>query len=498
MSYRVGVIALQHESNTFLHEPTTLAHFQQDVLLTGEAVREKFAGTHHEVGGFFAGLADEGIEAVPVFAARALPFGPIAPDAANILGSYLTATLDGAGRLDGLLVAPHGAAVAEAEPDFDGLWLTKLRERFPRPFPIIGTLDLHANLSPRMVAACDALIAYRSNPHLDQHDRGREAARLMARTLRGEVRPVCAAAFPPLAANIERQATAEPHWRPLLELADDQLAQPGVLSNSLVYGFPYADVPEMGSAVVAVTDYDPHRADRLASELACAWWDRRADFAGELISVEDAVRRATSLTGPVCLLDMGDNVGGGSPGDGTILADALLRHRLGPVLVVIFDPESVWHAEAAGVGNRLRLRVGGKTDRQHGRPIEREFVVRGLSDGRFEESQVRHGGIRAYDQGRSAVVETADGLLTLLLTGRRMAPFSLGQLTSCGIDVSKFRAVVAKGVHAPVAAYAPVCLHLIRVNTPGVTTADMASLDYRYRRRPLYPFEPETVWPATS
>jgi microcystin degradation protein MlrC len=198
------------------------------------------------------------------------------------------------------------------------------------------------------------------------------------------------------------------------------------------------------------------------------------------------------------LLDMGDNVGGGSPGDGTILADALLRHRLGPGLVVIFDPESVWHTEAAGVGNRLCLRVGGKTDHRHGLPLDGEFVVRGLFNGRFEESQVRHGGIRAYDQGRSSVLETADGLLTLLLTGRRMAPFSLGQLTSCGLDVSRFRAVVAKGVHAPVAAYAPVCRYLIRVNTPGVTTADMASLDYRYRRRPLYPFEPETVWPATS
>src|SRR5205814_3701749 len=143
------------------------------------------------------------------------------------------------------------------------------------------------------------------------------AARLMAQAVRGEVRPMMAAVFPLLAANIERQATAEPHWRPLLALADEQRGRPGVLSISLVYGFPYSDVPEMGSSVLVVTDADPDLARRCADELARAWWDRRANFAGELIGVADAIRRAATLPGPVCLLDMGDNVGGGSPGDGT-------------------------------------------------------------------------------------------------------------------------------------------------------------------------------------
>jgi microcystin degradation protein MlrC len=498
MPRRVGVVALQHESNTFLAGRTGLPDFARDLLVTGEAVRGALADTHHEVGGFFAGLADEGFEAVPVFAARALPFGPIAADAGRELTTRLAAALDRAGRLDGLLVAPHGAAVAEHEADFDGHWVSLLRERFPRPFPVVGTLDLHANVSPRMVAACDALIAYRTNPHLDQRERGVEAARLMARTLRGEVRPTPAAAFPPLAANIERQATAEPHWRPLLDLADQIRSRPDVLSVSVVYGFPYADVPEMGSSVIVVTDADPALARRYSDELGRAWWDRRADFAGELIGVGESLRRAASLPGPVCLLDMGDNVGGGSPGDGTVLAHALLAAMPGPSLVVIADPESIQWAEAAGVGTTVSLRVGGKTDDRHGPPVEADFVVRGLYDGRFEELQPRHGGIRSFDQGRSAVVVTADGVLTVLLTGRRMAPFSLGQLTSCGLDPRRFRVVVAKGVHAPVAAYVPVCPHLVRVNTPGVTTADMTALPYRNRRRPLYPFEPAADWPAIS
>src|SRR5207247_4281603 len=123
---RVGVVALMHESNTFIRGTTTLADFEADLLLEGEAVREKLSDAHHEVGGFFEGLAAAGIEAVPIFAARALPYGPIAAGTATTLVDRLLHALDGAGRLDGLVVAPHGAAVAETEPDFDGFWLAEV------------------------------------------------------------------------------------------------------------------------------------------------------------------------------------------------------------------------------------------------------------------------------------------------------------------------------------------------------------------------------------
>src|SRR5207244_2567339 len=133
---------------------------------------------------------------------------------------------------------PHGATVAANHPDADGHWLTRLRQRFGRKFPIIGTLDLHANVSPAMTAACDALIAYRTNPHLDQRQRGIDAAKLMARTVRGEVKPTMAAAFPPLAVNIERQLCAEAPCRDVYEFADAMLTQPGLLTNSVELRFP--------------------------------------------------------------------------------------------------------------------------------------------------------------------------------------------------------------------------------------------------------------------
>jgi microcystin degradation protein MlrC len=490
---RVGIVALLQESNTFLDGRTTLAHFEQDLLLEGEAIRQRLAGAYHEIGGFFAGLDAADLEAVPVFAARALPFGVLTAEALAGLMDRLQAALERTGPLDGLLVAPHGATVSEAVPDVDGYWLTLLRLRFGSRFPIIGTLDLHANVSAAMVAACDALIAYRTNPHLDQRQRGIDAARLMARTLRGEVRPVMAAALPPVAINIVSQATAEAPCRDVYAEADRMLEQPGVLSNSVLLGFPYADVAEMGAAVLVVTDGDVPRAQQLAGELADFWWQRRQAFAPPLLGVEEAVAQAAALEGPVCLLDMGDNVGGGSPGDGTILAHALHARRLAPAFVCLADPDSVVQATAAGVGGRLRLALGGKTDRRHGEPLLAEVTVRGLSAGRFEEPEARHGGFVSFDQGPTAVVETDAGL-TVMLTTRRMTPFSLRQLTSAGLEPKRFRVLVAKGVNAPLAAYAPVCRHLLKVDTPGVTSADLGRLEYRQRRRPMFPFEPDATY----
>ncbi|HLW65922.1 MAG TPA: M81 family metallopeptidase [Gemmataceae bacterium] len=491
---RVGIIAFLHESNTFIQQPTSFENFKQDLLLRGEEVRQ-LESTHHEVGGFFAGLAEAGIEAVPLFAARSMPYGPVAAVVFDwMLAVIMRQLVDNEEFLDGLLVAVHGAMVAEGVDDADGFWLTKCRQTLGATKPIIGTLDPHGNLSERMVAATDALISYRTNPHLDQRERGQEAATLMARTLRGEVKPTQAAAFPPLIINIERQRTSDFPCRELHRVAEVHRRHPGVLATSVMLGFPYADVPEMGSALIVVTDND--RA--LAQQIVNSWahrqlWSNRHQFVGHLIGISQALKSASELEGPICLLDMGDNVGGGSPGDGTLLGHALLIANLKDSFVCLCDPESVQQCFAAGIGKTPHLWAGGKNDKRHGPPLEGDFAVLNLCDGRFEETQVRHGGIRSFDQGPTAVVRSRHGL-TLLLNSRRVAPFSLCQLTSCGIQPEKFRILVAKGVHAPVAAYEPVCKHFIRVNTPGVTTADLSELYFKHRRQPMFPFEPDMEW----
>jgi microcystin degradation protein MlrC len=486
---RVGIIALQHESNTFLATPTTWDDFERGAILTGAAIRQQYAESHHEVGGFFQGLEEAGLEAVPIFLAWAPPSGVVTGPTLNKLLGAMLAELKQVGDLAGVLVAPHGAAVAESCRDMDGAWLRELRSRVGPLTPIVGTLDLHANLSEEMVRATDALIAYRTNPHLDQRERGREAARLMARILRGEVRPTQAAAFPPLAINIERQGTAAAPLSACYESLDDMLADKHIVSNSLLLGFPYADVKEMGSSVLVVTNDDPDLAARLAHQVAEHLIAQREAFVGHLLDVDEAVEKAKQLPPPVCLLDMGDNVGGGSPGDGTVLLDSICRHGVRKAFVCLYDPEAVERVRKAGIGARLTLEMGGKTDKLHGPPISASVRVRGLYDGRYSETQARHGGRTTYDMGPTVVVEFDAGP-TVMLTSRRALPFSLEQLKCCHVDPTAFQMLVAKGVHAPVAAYAPVCSHLLRVNTPGVTTADLGRLEYHNRRQPLFPFEP--------
>jgi len=491
---RIGILAFLHESNTFIASPTTWRNFEEDTVAIGDEILKRFVGSHHELGGFLAGLdrasGEVAIEIVPILAVRATPSGTISKEAFDGLINRTLSALQRSMPLDGLLVAAHGAAVSEKYRDADGYWLTQIRAMVGAKLPVVVTLDAHANLSPAMVEACTAIIAYRTNPHLDQRARGEEAAEMLINCLLGKTNPTMAAAFPPLVINIERQSTDEPHLREIYTVADRQKDLPDVLSNSLLLGFPYADVKEMGAATVVITNDRPKLAQQLADELANALWQNRHAMEGVLVDVKTALDLVESTEGVrFGLLDMGDNVGGGSAADGTVLARALCDRNLGPAFVCIADARAVDHAIKAGLGASVKLSIGGHTDQLHGDPLLLRVEIVSIHPGHFSESKPRHGGIVEFDQGATVVARACEHPLTLLLTSKRMVPFSLQQLLSCGLDPKAFRVLVAKGVHAPLAAYREVCDRFIRVNTPGSTCADLRKMDYHYRRHPLFPLE---------
>jgi microcystin degradation protein MlrC len=483
---RVGILSFQHESNTFSLMPTGLDDFAIGI---GDELVRRWGGSHSEVAGFLQGLDAEKLEAVPLYMAVATPGGTVSNYAfTHIVGSIQEA-LEVSPELDGLLVAPHGAGVSEQEPDMDGFWLERVRKIVGDDLPIVCTLDLHANVSDRMIDACDATIAYRTNPHLDTFERGLEAATLMARTLRAEVRPVQACVRPPVSINILHQGTSAPPCSTLAGIVDDVRRRDGVLSAGVCLGFPFADVAEMGTSFNVVTDGDAGLAEDLAAELADYLVEHRHDFDPTHIYPPEAVARAAALKGPVCLLDTGDNVGGGSAGDGTVLAHEVARLGGPRTFVCLYEPEAVAQLEELGAGGRAHLMLGGRRDDLHGSPLELDVTVRSYHDGRFTEADIRHGGKTDYDMGPTVVVDSDVGL-TLQLTSHRIVPFSLNQLLSCNVDPTEFQIIVAKGVHAPAAAYEPVCSELIRVTTPGTTTPDMSKLRFRHVIRPLYPLDP--------
>lgn len=489
-SKRVGIVGLLQESNTFIKDKTTIEHFKEDLYLVGEEIRERMANAPHEVGGFFEGLADSAIESVPIFLARAIPYGVIEATSFDSLVNSMLTELQRAGHLDGILAAPHGATVAKNHPDADGYWLGEVRKLIGPEIPIVATIDPHANLSNTMVEATTAIIAYSTNPHLDQRNTGRQAADLLAKTLRGEVQPSQSAAFPPMAINIQSQETSRPPLSEFYQSAERLAEAQTILSHSVVLGFPYADVPEMGSAVIVVSDNNHAQAEQTAQSLANKLWDARHSFEPEFINAKDAVELALqSDLFPVVLLDMGDNVGGGSSADGTTLLTELHHQNSRSSFVCIYDPEAVARAAQSGPDTDLELSIGGKTDSLHGKSLHTHVRVVSLHDGKFTESEARHGGFTDYDQGSTAIVETMDSRITIMLTSKRVPPFSLKQVTAFGLNPKDFKIIVAKGVIAPLAAYRSIAGSFIPVDTPGVTRADMTQLSYQHRRQPMYPFE---------
>jgi microcystin degradation protein MlrC len=227
--------------------------------------------------------------------------------------------------------------------------------------------------------------------------------------------------------------------------------------------------------------------------LARRAWDKRAEFVGDTPSAEEALRDAVLSRGPVVLMDVGDNIGGGSPGDSTVLLAEAQRLGVRRYLQTLCDPEAVSACIAAGVGQSVKLPVGAKTDEMHGRPVDVSGRVRVISDGRFEEPTPTHGGFRFFEGGTTVVLDTDDEH-TLVLTSRLVGNTSIQQMYATGVRPETYQVVVAKGVVSPRPAYEPIASRIVLVNTPGVTSSDLAQFEYRRRRRPLYPFEPEATY----
>jgi len=290
------------------------------------------------------------------------------------------------------------------------------------------------------------------------------------------------------AISIEQQNTSHEPCLGLYRLAEKFSKRAGVLSISILLGYPYADVHDMGSSSLVVTDNNPQLAHDILQELDQFLQANHQSFSGKKISIDKALRSIDKSASPVLLLDMGDNIGGGSPGDGTLLLDALEAVGKWKYFVCINDPEVVNTLQKCTPGQLIGVRLGAKVDDQHGAPVDLTVRLRTIADGKFSETEPRHGGQVHFDMGTMAIVETARGS-TIMITSRRTVPFSLQQLLGFQIYPSDYDIIVAKGVNAPIAAYASVCTTIIQVDTPGVTTANMKKLAYRNRRVPLYPFE---------
>lgn len=481
---RIAVGGIMHESNTFNHRPTPLEAFR---VQRGDELVSWWRDTPHEAGGFIAGAESFGYELFPTLMAQATPGGTVTHEALEGLTRELLDRLARAPQLDGLLLALHGAMASEVHSDADGEVIRRLREQVGADFPLVVTHDFHANVSQQVVELSTALIIYKSYPHLDHRERGLQAASVIARTIKGEIKPVQALVKPPMLLNIVHQNTNVPPMDRVMAAARALEEQPSIVAASVAGGYQYADVPELGPAAVVVTDGAPALAQQGARQLADRLWSIRERLHFKLPDVARAVVEASaSDRAPVILVDMGDNIGGGSSGDSTFILHELLRQGVTGWVVVLADQEAVAACARAGVGAALRLAVGGKRDSLHGQPVAVSGRVKCLHDGRYEENEVRHDGQRYHDQGLTALLEIGDPPAErasyLLLTSRRQTPFSLQQLLSVGLQPARQRALVVKAAIAYRAAYENIAGAIIEIDSPGLTAVNPAR--FRYRRAP--------------
>ncbi|MCF6284153.1 MAG: M81 family metallopeptidase [Candidatus Hydrogenedentes bacterium] len=343
-----------HESNTFATTKTTRRHFEDAFFHVGEALVPAWEDAHHELGGFLEGCNTYGLEAHPVLAAWATPGGTVTDDAYESIVAELLDAIKAAGPLDGLLLALHGAMVSESFDDADGETLERVRALLGPDVPIVLSLDMHGNVSPRMAAIPEVLVAYRSYPHVDQRARGVDCAWIMGDILSGAVKPCQAHVKLPLLIHIVQQYTGDAPMADLYKELERIEAESAMVSVSLLPGYIYADSPFMGVSVLVTVDGDEARAGELATAFGDYVYDRRNDLNAGLPSVDEAVREAMATEGTVCLMDSGDNIGGGGPGDSTILFAALRAAGATGVCVVLCDPAAArlrWEKHRDGKTN---------------------------------------------------------------------------------------------------------------------------------------------------
>lgn len=483
MRFLVGGIF--HESNTFCPQKTTIENF---ALVRGEEMISEFKGSSSFIGGVIDAAEELGVQLYPAIYAAAYPYGTVEEETFDLLLDELLKRIDGAGEIDGMVLCLHGGVVVENSLDPEGEILVQVREKVGK-VPIVSTLDMHSNISQRMIENCDGFFANNENPHLDSYDRGYEATKALYRLVKGELEPVMALRKPgmlPPTLHIN-----PPHSGPMvkvLEKAFEMEEDPRVININVTCGFPWSDTPFSGMAVITVVDKDKELAEELAQELSDILWALREDFIPHLPSVNEAVERAMKAEeGPVIIVDVADNPGDGTTEDSTAILKSLIEHGARDVaFALIHDSQAVEKCIAAGVGNRVLLDLGCRA-RVFGEPVRLHGTVKTITDGVFWHLGPLYGGFKVQI-GRTTVVD-ADGI-EIIITENTYAPNDPEIFRRNGIEPSRKKILVVKTFKMHMEPnYRPFAKQIIEVEAPGQASVNMKSFKWTRIPRPIFPVD---------
>jgi len=503
---RIALLGAILESNRYA-PPAELEDFTSLTWLTGDDLMVEARGTTPKLATEFAAFvramdATGPWEPMPCMLAASHPAGPVREGVIEEVIRTCEDMLQAAGPVDAVYVCNHGAMVAEHDHDPDGLLMARVRTVVGPDTLVVATLDLHANISQRMVDACDLIVGYRTNPHVDQIERGEEAAFSIRRALASGLRPKVAHVKLPLVPASVTLLSAETPYGTLIDHGQRRQAEcrSEMLNVSIFGNFLFSDTPDNGLSIVVTAREDQGAADELAHELAGMAWDLRGDFVRTLTSVEAAVTLAVGRDrAPVIFSDAGDNPGGGGSGRTTELLAALHGAGVTDCLVgSLCDAELASEAHAVGVGGTFRARFNRASNprvpwAKWDAPFEADATVVALHDGDVVGERGMTAG-RRLTLGPSAALRIG-GITVVVITDRTQTADPVF-FHMFGLDIAAAHTVVVKSrghFRAGFAGWFPPD-HVYEVDTGGLTSPVHDRWPLSHVPRPNYPMDPDTTW----
>ncbi|MDQ2136645.1 M81 family metallopeptidase [Alcaligenaceae bacterium A4P071] len=478
---RIAVGGFMHETNTFAPTRADFAAFDGGggrPIMRGEDVITLTRGTNNGIAGFVESPEAQAWEIVPTLWAHASPSAHVTQDAFDRIADELVQAIKDAGPLDGIYLNLHGAMVAEHADDGEGELLRRVRAAMGDAIPIVVSLDLHANVTEEMVAYSDALIGYRTYPHVDMADTGARCATYMARIVGTPQRDAKAFRRIEFLIPIVWQCT---YIEPCKSLYAHHVTMEaaGLPTISFSTGFPAADIPGCAPTVVAYAA-DAATAERAADEMATMVNDAESAFAGQVWTpdegVMEAMRLAQTASKPVVIADTQDNPGAGGDSDTTGMLRALIAQDAQRAAIGnIVDPGAAAAAHQAGEGATVRLALGGKSGVPGDMPLDEAFVVEKLTDGRFTATGPFYGGAK-LDLGLSACLRI--GGVQIVVTSRKAQMADQQMYRQVGIEPCDQAILVNKSSVHFRADFAPIAEAILVCASPGPMPVDPAVLPF--------------------
>jgi len=493
---RIAIGGWQHETNTFAPFETDYGAFEMadgwPALTQGPDLIETVAGINMPIEGFIQ-AAKHAAVLVPTLWTSAEPAGYVTEGAFERIAQLLCARIASAGRLDGVYLDLHGAMVSRRFDDAEGEILSRVRTLIGPDVPLVASLDLHANVSARMVHAADALTIYRTYPHVDMAETGARAAELLLRFTAGtqgfKAHRQGDYLIPLHLGGTEFEPNRRLYSRVL------EVASLG-LSADIALGFPPSDIPDAGPCIVGYAD-SADRARKMVEELSEELRAAESKYHNVLWQPDAAIVRALANTTdrPVILADTQDNSGAGGASDGTAPIKDLIRHGArGAVVAIVTDPQFAAAAHACGLGGSFEAVLGGKLgqppDGIGNESLPARFRVLALGDGKLVcTGPVSLGARMSLGLMAQVAVENVDADVRIVVSSVRSQPLDQAMLRHAGVEPSRARILVLKSSVHFRADFDPLAAETLVVEWPGCNYSDPLRCDYR-RLRPQVRLSP--------